>query len=238
MGVPIHSVDETERDALLGGLLRGEKGVHVATVNPEFLVRGAREARFGEILRQKTLNLCDGYGIVLLCRWLGLGQMHRHTGVTLAERVCALAAETGQGVWLVGGRGVAPTAQRWLQERQPNLRVLGAEDGAPDEVSAALRVARPAVVLVAMGAPKQAYYIRRLLREVPSVRLAMGVGGTFDFWAGRVPRAPAWMQDWGVEWLYRLLKQPRLRGRRIWRAVGVYPWLMLKWWWRAGREKI
>ena len=112
------------------------------------------------------------------------------------------------------------------------MKVVGCFAGSPREedaptILAMIRTAAPHLLLVAFGAPAQDLWITKHLTEMPSVRVAVGVGGTFDFLAGRVKRAPAFMRSLGLEWLWRMIREPRRIGR-IWRAVAVFPVLVLR----------
>jgi N-acetylglucosaminyldiphosphoundecaprenol N-acetyl-beta-D-mannosaminyltransferase len=149
----------------------------------------------------------------------------------MMERICERARDRSYSVYLLGARpGVADDAARILRSRCPGLRVVGTHHGyfAPEEEPAivhAIAEARPDILFVAFGAPKQEKWIRRHLAEL-RVPVAIGVGGSFDVIAGRVARAPQWMQRAGVEWLYRALREPK-RLPRIW-AVPRLVWMTLR----------
>jgi N-acetylglucosaminyldiphosphoundecaprenol N-acetyl-beta-D-mannosaminyltransferase len=157
--------------------------------------------------------------------WLGDRLPERVTGVELVDRCCSLAAANDYGVYLLGGEdGVAEAAGEVLQERHSGLRVVGAysppvgqftEDEDQKMVSL-IQEAEPHILLVAFGAPKQDLWIAQHQHQL-KVPVAMGVGGVFNFLTGRVKRAPAWMQEKGLEWLYRVMCEPR----RLWRRYFV-----------------
>src|SRR5436190_1923587 len=165
----------------------------------------------------------------------GCGGEHRRgrvTGVALTELIAARAAERGWSMFLLGAApGVAERAAEALQHKYPGLRVVGCYSGSPrrDEepvIRARIIAAQPTVLLVAYGHPAQELWIARnqpLLR----VPVAIGVGGVFDYLAGEAPRAPAWMRRIGLEWLYRLIRQPQ-RWRRILVAVPLFLWAALR----------
>lgn len=132
----------------------------------------------------------------------------------MMARLCEICGRLNQPIALLGAMpGVAEEAARRLEEHYPGLRVVYHHDGyfSPEEepaIVAAIREARPAVLFVAMGIPKQEKWIHRHMDEL-QVPVCMGVGGSLDVIAGRVKRAPAWMQRWGLEWLYRTALEPR-----------------------------
>lgn len=235
LNVRIDQKDRPGVEQCIREMLSGNTLSHIATVNPEFLVEANTNEKFQNILNTTRLNVCDGYGIEMWSKLLYKQEIPRITGVELADTICRIAADMGKSVAFLGGFGVADNAAEVMQSKYPNLKVALYEDGSPDEASQDLKNAKPDVVLVAFGAPKQAYWIRKYAPEVPSIKLAIGVGGTFDFWAKVIPRAPQWMQKVGLEWLWRLILQPS-RWKRIYRAVFVFSWLVVRDYFKRSKE--
>lgn len=207
--------------------LKGNKFHHIATVNPEFLVEAHQNKAFKKVLNTTALNICDGFGIQFWTKILYKKNITRITGVYLAQTLCEMAEKTRQSVYFLGGFGVAQAAAKKMKKKYPNLIIAGTEDGSPKVLSATLVKAKPDIVLVAFGAPAQEFWIDTFKVNLKSVKVAVGVGGTFDFWAGKVKRAPQLMQKFGLEWLWRLMTQPQ-RFKRIYKAVVVFSWLVLK----------
>jgi N-acetylglucosaminyldiphosphoundecaprenol N-acetyl-beta-D-mannosaminyltransferase len=179
---------------------------------------------FRDLLNSADLATPDGVGIVVAARLLGRPVRGRATGVAIVERLAALSAEEGFGLFLLGaGPGVAEHAAQALTGRHPGVRVVGTYAGSPraedwPAISKRLHAAQPDALLVAYGAPKQDLWIREHHSELPaSVKVAMGVGGVLDYLSGRVPLAPLLWRRLGLEWLYRLIRQP-WRWRRILRV--------------------
>ena len=191
----------------------------VATVNPEFVMRARRDARFREALEGGSLNLADGIGVVWAMRRQGCPQVERVPGADLVPLLAQSCAARGWRPFLLGaGPGVAEEAARRLEAAHPGLRVAGTHGGSPDpeddaEALRRIAAARPDLLLVAYGAPQQELWIVRN-RQRLGVPVAIGVGGTLDFLAGRVRRAPRWMRRAHLEWLWRLALQPS-RSRRM-----------------------
>jgi N-acetylglucosaminyldiphosphoundecaprenol N-acetyl-beta-D-mannosaminyltransferase len=131
----------------------------------------------------------------------------------MVQGLCQVAAKLGRSVFLLGaGPGVAELAGQKLQERVPGLEIAGVQDGyfKPEDepaIIARIQAARPAVLFVALGIPRQEIWIRAHLEEL-GVPVCVGVGGSFDVISGLKQRAPVWMQRAGVEWLYRVAKEP------------------------------
>lgn len=223
LGVRVHNV--TQREALLRmkAFLRSGRGRHVVTVNPEFLVQAQADPAFRELLNTADLALPDGVGLLWASRHLGRPLRGRVTGVDTVRHLAQLAAEKGYRIFFLGaGPGVAAKAAAVLAQENPGLTVAGTFSGSPQprdepEILSLLHRASPHILLVAFGAPEQDKWIRRNL-GASGVRVAMGVGGAFDFLSGRVRRAPPWVQRVGLEWLYRLLQEP-WRWRRMLRLL-------------------
>ncbi|MCF7847054.1 MAG: WecB/TagA/CpsF family glycosyltransferase [Candidatus Gracilibacteria bacterium] len=228
LGVRIDSVPRKDLEGIFTEMLNGRKFQHIATVNPEFLVAAHRDPVFRKILNKTDLNLCDGAGISLMAKLLYGRKIHRTTGVDVAEILCRTAAKQGKSVYFLGGFGVAHLAAVRMQKKFPNLRVAGAEDGDPEACSKLLKSANPDVILVAFGAPKQEFWLNEFGDQIPGLKLGGGFGGTFDFWAGKLRRAPGFFQKIGLEWCWRLGQEPRKRAPRIWRAVCVFPFLAIR----------
>jgi N-acetylglucosaminyldiphosphoundecaprenol N-acetyl-beta-D-mannosaminyltransferase len=175
-----------------------------------------------EIYDRADLVVADGISL-LIAAWLyGRSLKERVAGVDIFKQLCGLAAEAGLHVFLLGGRpGSAELAAAALQSAHPNLKcttycpALGFEQDevALAETAQAVRNARPDILFVAFGAPKQEYWIYDHGLQL-SVPVCIGVGGSFEIVGGVVPRAPQWAQDIGCEWLYRLCREPRRMWRR------------------------
>ncbi|MHB8509083.1 MAG: WecB/TagA/CpsF family glycosyltransferase [Candidatus Dormibacteria bacterium] len=203
-------------DARLG---HGGPTFQVATVNPEFVMLARRDPAFRRTLRACALRTADGAGLMLAARLLGRPLPQRVTGVDLVEGLATRAASRGDSVFLLGAApGVAEAAASRLIAEHPGLVVAGTlsghsgVEGDHDSV-AAVRASGAKVLLVAFGAPAQEAWAQRNL-EASGAAVSIGVGGTFDFLAGRVRRAPALMRRLGLEWLFRLVQQP-WRVRRM-----------------------
>jgi N-acetylglucosaminyldiphosphoundecaprenol N-acetyl-beta-D-mannosaminyltransferase len=197
-----------------------EAGGHhlVATVNPEFVMRAQSDPEFARVLDSADLSLPDGWGVVWAARRNGCNIRGTVTGVDLIPQLAELCAHRGWRLFLLGaGAGVAAELAASLKAELPDLDVdlyAGSADMAADEETVQ-RIAdfRPHVLLVAFGAPKQELWIDRVARRI-EVPVSIGVGGSFDYLTGRVPRAPGWMRRARLEWAFRLVRQP-WRVRRM-----------------------
>jgi N-acetylglucosaminyldiphosphoundecaprenol N-acetyl-beta-D-mannosaminyltransferase len=183
-------------------------------------MRAQQDQAAAEALRAADLVYPDGVGAVWAAKRglgpddAGRGAVERVAGIDLAQRVLELAAATGAGVYFLGARpGVAEEAARRQKLALPGLRVAGYHDGyfSPAEdasIAAAVRRSGADILLVAMGAPRQETMLHAH-RDEWGARVALGVGGSFDVWAGDTTRAPEWVGRAGMEWLYRLARDPK-----------------------------
>lgn len=237
LGVPIDALSTEEVLQQLYGYLRGDTQHHVMTPNNEMLVEADRNPAFKALLNRTSLNLADSTGVVWAMSRKNVlqrntGVLQRNTGVDTVVALCStLPADIP--VFLLGAaEGVAHKASESLQKRNPNIVIAGTYSGDPSAESAPaiidhINASGAKLLLVAYGAPQQDLWIDQHLSALPTVRVAIGVGGTFDFLAGIVSRAPEWMQYAGLEWLWRLMQQPS-RYKRILTALVVFPWLVLR----------
>lgn len=231
LGVPIDAVSMAEAVARIRTLLVGETQHHVMTPNNEMLVQAYHDASFRALLNRTALNVPDSTGLLWAARWTEKRLPERVTGVDTVQALCMELDETTPVFFLGASEGVAERAAEMLRMSNARLRIAGAYAGSPNEVDVQEIVRRinasgASLLFVAYGSPSQDQWIAAHLHAMPSVRVAMGVGGTFDFLAGTQRRAPLWMRNLGLEWLYRFIKQPS-RWRRIWNAVVVFPLLVI-----------
>jgi N-acetylglucosaminyldiphosphoundecaprenol N-acetyl-beta-D-mannosaminyltransferase len=189
-------------------------GTHqIATVNVEFIMEARRNPAFRGVLAAASLCVPDGVGVLWAAQRQGRPLRERVAGVDLVERIAARGGERGWRIYFLGAApGVAERAAMVLAERYPGLQVAGCYAGSPcpedeDQIVSGVCAARPDVLFVAYGAPRQDLWIARNQART-GVPVALGVGGSFDFIAGVARRAPEWVQRAGLEWLHRLGRQP------------------------------
>ena len=213
LGVAFDDLSLEEAVARAESLLASEcRGHIVVTPNSVSVLRGLRREDLLRVYRQADLVTPDGIGIVWASRILGVPLWERVCGIDLAESLLRRASVQGYGVFLLGGRqGVSARASRRLSERFPGLRIVGNHHGYftdQDEPTRLIRQARPEILLVGMGVPRQELWMARE-KDRLGVPLLVGVGGSLDVWSGDLRRAPWVCQRLGLEWLYRLLREPR-----------------------------
>jgi N-acetylglucosaminyldiphosphoundecaprenol N-acetyl-beta-D-mannosaminyltransferase len=202
----------------------------IATVNVEFIMAARRDAHFRQVLCQASLCVPDSFGVLWAARRLERPLRQRVAGVDLVGRIAERAAQRGWRVFLLGAQpGVAAKAATILADRYRGLKIAGCYAGSPrreeeETIVSMVRSARPDVLFVAYGAPRQDLWIARNQHKL-KVPVALGVGGAFDFIAGLTQRAPVWLQRLGLEWLHRLVREPwRLRRQLV---IPHFMWLVL-----------
>jgi N-acetylglucosaminyldiphosphoundecaprenol N-acetyl-beta-D-mannosaminyltransferase len=224
--VPVDRVSLAEALDRIEALVAAGRGGAVFTPNVDHVVLASREPALARAYAGVDLSLADGMPVVWAARLLGAPVPERVSGSDLAFPLLERAAQRGWRTYLLGGApGVAEEAARRLRARLPSLVVAGTDapritlkpgDPEGEAALARLRAARPDLVLVALGAPKQELWIHRH-RAALGPAVAVGVGATLDFLSGRVRRAPRWVSRAGLEWLWRLGREPR----RLWRRYLV-----------------
>jgi N-acetylglucosaminyldiphosphoundecaprenol N-acetyl-beta-D-mannosaminyltransferase len=224
LGVGFDRVDlDAALRTVIERLRRGERTI-VITANPEFVMLARRERDLCRIAASADLVIPDGTGVFLASRLLGDPLPGRAPGRLLVDRLAAHAARAGISLFLLGARpGVAERAAARLRERHPGLAIAGTHAGssAPDADEGTVErvnAASPRVLLVAYGMPHQERWIARNLARLPSVGVAIGVGGVLDQLAGIASVPPRLVHAAGLEWLWRLLTDPRR-----WRRQRVLP---------------
>jgi N-acetylglucosaminyldiphosphoundecaprenol N-acetyl-beta-D-mannosaminyltransferase len=217
---PLDRLTLVEAADRLEALIRRERGALVVTPDTTAVLRAQRDEELREIYERASLVAADGSGLVLASRLLGQALPERVSGVDLLEVFFPRAAERGYKIFLLGARpGVAEAAGRRLRRRYADLQIVGTHHGylghgENERVVGKIREARPDLVLVAMGVPRQEYWMAAH-REALGVPVLMGVGGSLDLFAGKVRRAPRRWQKLGLEWVYRVWQEPRRLGR-VW----------------------
>lgn len=214
LGIPVHGLTYTQLLEQIGVWVReAGKAYHVNTINPEFMIVAQSDPVFRHLLRRADLCVPDGVGLLWAARWLGCPMPERITGSDGLPIIAEKAAREGWSLFLLGaGDGVAEMAAEELRRRNPALKIAGTFGGSPRgedeaEIVARVNASGADILFMAYGTPAQEKWIARNTPRL-NVKVAIGVGGAFDFVAGIVPRAPAWMQNAGIEWLYRLYLQP------------------------------
>ena len=222
-GIRIHAVTEAQSvKCVMDGLAAG-RGGWVVTPNLDHLRRLAADRKLRALYAHATLVVPDGMPLIWAAKLQGTPLPERVAGSSLITTLSAAAAENGRSIFLLGGDpGTAEGAAKVLQRNFPGTSIAGADcpplgfekDQAHlDRVIALLQKARPDIVYVALGSPKQEWLIGQLKGYLPRAWW-LGIGISFSFVSGQVRRAPEWMQRAGLEWVHRLCQEPRRLAKR------------------------
>ena len=220
LGVDVDAVTMAEAVDVVRRAMDTRAGVMVATANAEMLMRATHDEELRRILNASALVVPDGAGTVWAARHLGHAMPERVAGYDLAQELLRCAPAEGRSVYFFGSApGVAEKAKAKAEQLYPGIEIVGVRNGffSPADnaaIIAEIRAARPDLLLVALGVPKQEKWIAAHLAEL-DVPVAIGVGGTLDVMAGVMKRAPHWMQKAKLEWLFRGLMQPKRAGRLL-----------------------
>ncbi|MZP43135.1 WecB/TagA/CpsF family glycosyltransferase [Heliobacterium gestii] len=244
LGTPVHrltmagAIQEIERRIKSGGRHQ------IVTANPEILYSAHHDPSIRQLLSEASLVTADGIGVVWAASILGKPVAERVTGIDLMADLLARAAKQGWPCFFYGGkpgrkeaspeeeRSVAEEAARRLCDRFPGLQIAGTAHGyisASEQAALHLQIdaAKPRLLFVGLGAPRQEQWIRDFFRATTlNDIVAIGIGGSLDVFSGRVQRAPQWCQQWHLEWLYRLVKEPARWKRQL--NLPRFVWAVLR----------
>ena len=228
-GIPVDNLTEDEAVAAIVEMIAGGGTHYGAVINAAKVVTADRDEQLKRILSGADLIPADGMSVIWASRVLGVRLKERVTGIDLFQRLVRHAAQRGLSVYFLGAResSVRGTVE-FFSTRYPSLRIAGWRDGyfkaeEDQSVSKSIKDSGADLLFVAFGSPKQEYWIASNVEQT-GVGFALGVGGSFDHLSGFARRAPMWMQRAGLEWLHRLVAEPRrLAGRH---ASGM-AWLVL-----------
>lgn len=236
LGVNIHQLNRQEVMEKVAGFLLGEKQCRITTLNPEIILTAQHDEEYFYILNHADLNIPDGIGLKFAAWTMG-ENLARMTGVALTREILKLAEAKKYKIGIINwccGLSSAADIETSLSRDYPSLSFLveDLERGADLPENSRLKNFAPDILFAALGAPHQEKFIYHNLPKLPSVKLALGIGGTFDFISGKTKRAPKVMRSIGLEWLWRLLAHPQdrwQRAKRIYNAVVVFVGKFLVW---------
>lgn len=220
LGVEVDKVTHDEAVQRIMDMLYENENHAVFTPNSEIILAGYKDPEFCDILNSADLLTADGIGVVYASKILKNPLPERVAGFDMACSIVDIIAQTGHRLYLFGGKpGVAEQAEKNLKEKYPLINIVGTRNGyfAPEEIDSIIddiNSSRADLVFVCLGAPTQEKWIFNHKHRL-NCRVMMGIGGSLDVFAGNVERAPEIWCDLGLEWLYRLIKEPRRIGRMM-----------------------
>jgi N-acetylglucosaminyldiphosphoundecaprenol N-acetyl-beta-D-mannosaminyltransferase len=244
LGVPFDSLTLAQALARIEKMIDSRRAHYIVTANVDFLVQARRDLELRRILVEADLALCDGMPLVWASRCLGNPLPERVAGADLVPKLIERAAVRNYRLFFLGGKPeVTAKAVANLQQQYPNLVIAGhfsppfrpLLEMPNQEIVRRIRAAKPDVLLVSFGCPKAEKWMAMHCQSL-GVPVIIGIGGTIDFLAGALKRAPDWIQRIGMEWLFRLVQEPRRLARRygtdLWHFSGA---ILQQWWKLQGR---
>lgn len=228
MGLQFDNITMEEALDAAKALLQGEHAARVVTPNAEIAYEALHDENMRTLLNSAELMLPDGAGVVLASKILKTPLKQKVAGVDFADGLLGVLETTGQSLYLLGSKpGIGELAAQKMMQKHPRLKIAGIADGYfQDEapVIDKINASGADVLFVCLGAPKQEQFMARHQKAL-HVKLMAGLGGTLDSFAGTVKRAPKWMIRLNLEWLYRLIKEPK-RFKRMLR-LPKYLWAVV-----------
>ncbi|MGB3649774.1 MAG: WecB/TagA/CpsF family glycosyltransferase [Rivularia sp. (in: cyanobacteria)] len=225
----------TER--IVDHALTGVLPSYVVTPNAQHVISLQRDAVFRDIYDKAFLAVPDGVSLLWSAKFLQTPLNGRVNGTDLFEELSAVAEKKGLKIFLLGGRpGAAEAAKRVLLSRHPDLKIVGTHcppygfESQPEElasINSKIKAAAPDILFVGLGAPKQEKWIYENYQQL-GVPVSLGIGVSFELVADMVQRAPLWMQKWGLEWLFRLIVEPKRLWKRYVMGNPQFLWLVIK----------
>lgn len=236
-GIGIDNIEMSDVISKMDSYIKDGRPSYIVTPNADHIVKLQRDPEFKKIYGEATLVLVDGMPLLWAAKFLGAPLKERISGADLFPKLCEVAAARGYRIFFLGGReGAAVKAAKILKARYPAMQVVGVysppfgfeKDAVEnDKIVAMIKTAKPDILFVGLGAPKQEKWIYEH-KDQCEVPVSIGIGVSFEFIAGIVKRAPVWMQKSGLEWFWRLMMEPK----RLWKRYLVddvqFFWLVLK----------
>ena len=253
LGIKVDNISFQNGIKIINNFILLKKPHQIVTVNPEFVISAQKDDEFKNILNSADLSVPDGAGLIFVSKYILHNPIkERITGIDLMWKLSEEAAVNKFPIFLLGAqKGVAEKTALNLKKHFPGLIISGTFSGNPQldfinyedhrnfrmndvkptkkdpnlEIIKKVNRAKPKILFVAYGAPKQDKFISRY-KKVLNVPVMIGVGGSFDYISGKAKRAPKWMQKFGLEWLWRVFHEP-WRLKRIFTALIIFPYKVL-----------
>ena len=206
--------------------IENKKKSFIVAINPEKILKARKDEKLKKLLNNATYQIPDGVGIIYASKIKKGNIKSRITGIDCMDMLCKLASDKGYKIFLYGAKEeTIKLAKEKLEEKYQNIKIVGYINGYEkdnDKILKAINKSQADIIFVALGSPKQENWITNNMDKI-NASIFQGVGGSFDVISGNIKRAPVWMQKAGLEWLYRLIKEPK----RIFRQLKLFKFLFL-----------
>ncbi len=232
---PIDIVSMKEAAYIVKAALYNSRQVKVITLNPEMIVNACQDFEFQSAINNADLIVPDGTGVIWAFKFLNPGILenaNRVPGIELCENVLEIANELGKKIAIFGStQTVLEKLSLSFKEKYPDIHIVKMIDGYREQeednnIASEIASENPDFVLVALGSPRQEIWINKYYRLLPH-SIMIGVGGSLDIWSGKTRRAPQWMRDIHLEWLFRVITQPQ-RSTRILKTLPKFIYMVFK----------
>lgn len=235
LGVPIDNITRDEAGTITENLIKESNKTckMIFAPNVEFIMMANKDKEFFELLQESSLSTPDSIGVIIGAKLQHKAFKERIPGQSYFRKIIELSNEKGYSIYMLGGApGIPEKAKENLEKLFPNVNIVGVHHGyiskeEEKEVIKEINTLQPNVLFVALGAPKQEKWIKQHQHEL-KVDVATGQGGTYDYEAGRIRRAPVWIQKIGMEWFWRLLREPSRIKRQIVLPIYLFKVLFAK----------
>ncbi|MCD4837994.1 MULTISPECIES: WecB/TagA/CpsF family glycosyltransferase [Neobacillus] len=211
LGVDVCNYNYDELASLLIQDIEKKKKSFIVAINPEKIMKAQKDEELKKLLNSADYQIPDGIGVILASKLKGGKIKNRVTGIDMMLKLCQVAAAKGKRIFMYGGKpGVAEAAKKELEKQFPGIQIVGTLHGYEKDESVILETInrhQPEILFVALGSPTQEYWIVNHMKKVTPY-VFQGVGGSFDVISGNLKRAPEFFQSLGLEWFYRLVKEP------------------------------
>ncbi len=222
LGIPIDRVSRDEAGEITEELIRESNKTckMVFAPNVEFIMMAQKDKEFFDLLQESSLSTPDSIGVMIGAKLQKKAFKERIPGQSYFRKIIELSNEKGYSIYLLGGKpGIPEKTKENLEKIFPNVNIVGLHNGYFDEnvgkeIIEEINTLQPNVLFVALGAPKQEKWIKKHQHEL-KVDVAAGQGGTYDYEAGKIKRAPVWVQKIGMEWFWRLCREPSRIKRQL-----------------------
>jgi len=226
LGIDVSILDYKKLEKSVEKDIKDNKKSFIVAINPEKILKARKDSNLKELLNSATYQIPDGIGVIYASKIQKGKIKSRVTGIDCMEMLCELSNKKGYKIFMYGAKEkVIIKAKEKLEEKYPKIKIVGTINGyEPDneKIIKAINKSKADIIFVAMGSPKQELWITNNMDKL-CVKIYQGVGGSFDVLSGNIKRAPKWIQDNGLEWLYRLVKEPK----RIFRQMKLFKFLLL-----------
>jgi N-acetylglucosaminyldiphosphoundecaprenol N-acetyl-beta-D-mannosaminyltransferase len=233
LGCPIDNITMAETIKRIDELIKQGGVYQHVVVNVAKLIKLQKDESLKKIISNCDLINADGMPLIWVSKFFGVQLKERVAGIDLMEQLIEFASKKGYSIFFLGARkGVVKKVVKIFKNKYPNLKIAGYRDGywvseEENTVAKLVKNSKPDILFVGISSPKKEIFLDKYL-DYMNVPFVMGVGGSFDVIAGLTKRAPKWMQDNGLEWLYRFIQEPRRMWKRYLIGNSMFIWFVIR----------